>query len=130
MKEEKICKWCGKIYSSRGAKYFCSRECYNHYHSQENYQKYLDDNSIAYGFKNMQNYKKYFLEDQNHKCAICGIEDTWNNQKLVLILDHINGNADDNARENLRLVCPNCDSQLDTYKAKNKNSARRKYRKC
>jgi len=27
-------------------------------------------------------------------------------------------------RENYRCVCPNCDSQLDTYKSKNKNSAR------
>lgn len=24
----------------------------------------------------------------------------------------------------LRLICPNCDSQLDTYKSKNKNSDR------
>ena len=32
-------------------------------------------------------------------------------------------------RDNLRLVCPNCDSQLDTYKSKNKNSDRAKYRK-
>jgi hypothetical protein len=29
-------------------------------------------------------------------------------------------------RNNLRLVCHNCDSQLDTYKSKNKNSARKK----
>lgn len=27
------------------------------------------------------------------------------------------------------MICPNCDSQLDTYKSKNKNSARAKYRK-
>lgn len=34
-----------------------------------------------------------------------------------------------NYRNNLRLVCPNCDSQLDTFKSKNKSSARQKYRK-
>lgn len=49
--------------------------------------------------------------------------------KLTFILDHIDGNADNNSRDNLRLICPNCDSQLSTYKSKNKNSARRKYRK-
>lgn len=54
--------------------------------------------------------------------------DTWNNSELVFVLDHIDGNADNNNRDNLRLVCPNCDSQLDTFKSKNKNSARVRYR--
>ena len=77
----------------------------------------------------MQRYKKYFLEEQEHKCAICGCTDNWNGKSLMFVLDHIDGNSDNNNRDNLRLVCPNCDSQLDTFKSKNKNSARRKYRK-
>lgn len=73
--------------------------------------------------------KRYILKKQNNKCAICGITSTWNNKPMTLILDHINGNASDNSESNLRCICPNCDSQLDTYKSKNKNSARsnRKY---
>ena len=43
-------------------------------------------------------------------------------------MDHINGRASDNRRENLRLICPNCDSQLPTYKSRNKNSDRYYYR--
>lgn len=43
---------------------------------------------------------------------------------MSFVLDHINGNAANNTRENLRLICHNCDSQLPTYKSKNKNSAR------
>lgn len=35
---------------------------------------------------------------------------------LVLILDHKNGVNNDNRLENLRFVCSNCDSQLETYK--------------
>jgi hypothetical protein len=77
----------------------------------------------------MQNYKKHFIEEQTHKCDICEILDEWNDKKLVFILDHIDGDADNNERINLRLICPNCDSQLDTFKSKNKNSARAKYRK-
>ena len=47
----------------------------------------------------------------------------------MFIVDHIDGKASNNRRDNLRCICPNCDSQLDTYKSKNKNSARAKYRK-
>lgn len=43
-------------------------------------------------------------------------------------MDHIDGNAANNFRNNYRAICSNCDSQLDTYKSKNKNGARSYYR--
>jgi hypothetical protein len=36
----------------------------------------------------------------------------WNDKPLKPILDHKNGNNTDNRPEMLRLLCPNCDSQL------------------
>lgn len=68
--------------------------------------------------------RTYISDSQLHKCAICGIPEIWNNKPLHFILDHIDGNASNNHRNNLRLICPNCDSQLPTYKSKNKQSAR------
>lgn len=55
-----------------------------------------------------------------YKCYVCGNDGCWNGKKLVLVLDHINGVKTDNRIENLRLLCPNCDSQTDTFKGKNK----------
>lgn len=68
--------------------------------------------------------RDYILNQQNHKCAICGIVDNWNGKDLHFVLDHIDGDASNSSPQNLRLICPNCDSQLETYKSKNKNSAR------
>lgn len=68
--------------------------------------------------------RDFVLEKQNFKCAICGISNEWNGKPLNFVLDHINGDCSNSSYNNIRLICPNCDSQLDTYKSKNKNSAR------
>lgn len=48
-------------------------------------------------------------------CNKCGNDETWNGDRLVLQLDHIDGNSRNNLKENLRLLCPNCHSQTHTY---------------
>ena len=55
-----------------------------------------------------------------YRCACCGIGPEWHGKPMPLILDHINGINNDNRLENLRFVCSNCDTQLPTYKSKNK----------
>lgn len=54
-----------------------------------------------------------------YKCSICGQLPIWCNQPMSLILDHINGNNHDDRLENLRWVCPNCNSQLPTTGSRN-----------
>lgn len=58
-------------------------------------------------------------------CALCGQEPFWKGKSLTLRLDHINGYNKDNRLDNLRWICPNCDSQLDTYNGRNKNHKHR-----
>jgi len=91
---------------------------------KELYKKNVSNNSkkpIEYYLVNGQNqpsnFKKRLYDEglKKEECEICGQKIDWFGRKLTLILDHINGNHYDNRIENLRIVCPNCDSTLDTY---------------
>lgn len=48
-------------------------------------------------------------------CNKCGLKDEWQNKKLVLQINHVNGNITDDREENLEFLCPNCHSQTPTY---------------
>ena len=52
-------------------------------------------------------------------CGICGQSKQWNGKLLTMILDHLNGDHHDNRIENLRWICPNCNSQLSTFAGRN-----------
>lgn len=49
----------------------------------------------------------------------CGLTE-WTGKPISLQLDHINGDNYDHRIENLRLLCPNCHSQTDTFAGRNK----------
>ena len=53
-----------------------------------------------------------------YECALCELTE-WCGKKLSLVLDHINGVNNDHRLENLRFLCPNCNSQQDTFCRKN-----------
>ena len=55
----------------------------------------------------------------DYRCAICGITE-YNQKPIVLQLDHIDGVSKNHRLENIRLLCPNCHSQTDTWCGKNK----------
>jgi hypothetical protein len=57
---------------------------------------------------------------KSHKCEMCGLT-KWNGLPAPIELDHIDGNRYNNQIENLRILCPNCHAQTDTYRGKNKN---------
>lgn len=71
-------------------------------------------------YNNSKSLKKRLIEEQilEHKCSCCGNPGVWLGKPITLQLDHINGVHNDNRLFNLRLLCPNCHSQTDTYAGK------------
>ena len=63
-------------------------------------------------------------ERDGYCCQTCQIGD-WNNKPITLIVDHIDGDASNNNPDNLRLLCPNCNSQTDTFSGRNKGNGRK-----
>jgi len=53
-----------------------------------------------------------------NRCDWCGLSE-WRGSPLSIQIDHVNGIRDDHRLENLRMLCPNCHSQTDTFAAKN-----------
>jgi hypothetical protein len=72
---------------------------------------------------------KQRLYDEGRKarrCELCGQDESWHGRRMALILDHVNGIANDNRIENLQIVCPNCAATLDTHCGRNMKA----YRPC
>jgi len=67
-----------------------------------------------------QQLKKRLLRENliKDECILCHLTTNWNGKSLVLQLDHINGVHNDNRLENLRILCPNCHSQTETFSGK------------
>ena len=65
-------------------------------------------------------YKKEFGDPSC--CSICGQPTLWNGKSLTMILDHIDGDNHNNQENNLRWICPNCNSQLETFAGRNNRS--------
>ena len=119
------CKRCGKELCKKNQSGYCST-CIVLQRREEKLNTWLNSGNTGMSVDTTIRgvIREYILDQQGHKCAICGIPDIWNNQELHFVLDHIDGNAANSTKDNLRLICPNCDSQLPTFKSRNKNSAR------
>ena len=119
VKIEKECPVCKNVFEpSRKDIQYCSLKC----HREKKWQEKVKE--IKEGKVNQsKTLKKYLLRTKPHQCEICN-KTRWNKQPIPITMDHIDGNSENNNLDNLRLICPNCDAQLPTYKGRNKGNGR------
>jgi len=75
--------------------------------------------------RNLQGIRNYLKWKFGAKCSICG-GSNWQGWEMPLLVDHKDGKASNGNLDNFRLVCPNCDAQLPTYKGRNKGKSTRR----
>ena len=123
----KNCHNCQKAIPRRNK--YCSSDCQHQFQFQERIKSWLDT-GVKYVGSSFNFLKRYLLSEQKGLYAICQIPATWNNKPLRFVCDRVDGNSENNSRVNLRLICHNCDSQLPTFKGRNKGKGRYVRRKA
>lgn len=75
--------------------------------------------------------RKFLMEESGYRCSAptCAVPGGWSEinpttGKIPLTIDHIDGNARNNSRDNLRVLCPSCHALTPTYGGLNKGSGR------
>ena len=118
------CRGCGSELTKRSQKIYCGNACQQSARRKSSTERWLESGEAWIDGRRTHYIREYLADAQSGCCAICGGANMWLDLPLALVLDHIDGDPSNNRRENLRLVCPNCDSQLATYKSRNRGKGR------
>ena len=122
---KRFCFFCRKVLIKTWQNKFCSNQCQADARYKDFKSRWIKGKSNVVT-KNVSRYiKRFLLENFRERCSQCG----WNKRhqitmRVPLEVDHIDGNADNNQKENLRLLCPNCHALTLSFRNLNKGNGR------
>jgi len=119
------CLNCGKENLPKKNTYnkYCNNKCQKEFERNQRIKLWIEE-GVSWKTQIPQWAKYYLKSIRGYKCEICGISE-WNNKELNLECDHIDGIHYNNHPSNLRLICPNCHSQTNTFKNNNRGNGRK-----
>ena len=97
---------------------YCSKQCHRTHKESLERTAWETDPSVATTDRGTlrDRFRDYLLEEAQYKCTKCGWSEHGCTGTIPLEIDHIDGNWQNNARSNLRVLCPNCHSLTSTYR--------------
>lgn len=113
---------------------YCSNSCQGQHTSKKVIESWLNEPTPERFFTSANQpriaIRKYLIEKVGCACTRCGWNKKHPNALLpALEIEHIDGNWLNCIPENIDIICPNCHSLTDTYKARNTGKGREYRRK-
>ena len=118
---------CGNRVKSKVAKY-CSQQCQKDDQYRTFVRRWLSgkvDGTTTSLDVPSHHIRRYLIEKYGERCQMCGwAERNPRTGRIPIHLDHIDGNARNNAERNLRFLCPNHHALTETFGNCNKGNGR------